>query len=141
MESPLLPLRLMARRLGVTAAWLKDEADSGRIPCLVAGGRYLFAPLAVDRSLSERASSPGVNTEAKQHNREAKKAKPTSNSVGLPSAAASLERPVSFEVIGNLSDEAIATLAALLLSVQEQRLKPSTPEPCAPLESPTSEVA
>ena len=39
----LLPLNRMARRLHVTCTWLRVEADAGRIPCLIAGNRYLFA--------------------------------------------------------------------------------------------------
>lgn len=52
----LLPLSRMARRLRVTAAWLRTEADAGRVPCLRAGKRYLFAPEAVERALADRAS-------------------------------------------------------------------------------------
>jgi hypothetical protein len=52
-----LPLNRMARRLRVTVAWLRDEADAGRVPCLRAGTRYLFAPDAVERVLAERAAT------------------------------------------------------------------------------------
>ena len=52
----LLPLGQMARRVRVTAGWLRAEADAGRVPCLRAGTRYLFAPDAVERLLSERAA-------------------------------------------------------------------------------------
>lgn len=31
-----------SRALGVPIAWLKEEADAGRIPCLRAGKNYLF---------------------------------------------------------------------------------------------------
>lgn len=55
--APLLPLARMARRLRVTGAWLRDEADAGRVPCLRAGTRYLFAPEAVERVLAERAAN------------------------------------------------------------------------------------
>jgi hypothetical protein len=51
----LLPLGPMARRLRVTASWLRAEADAGRVPCLRAGSRYLFAPSVVERVLTERA--------------------------------------------------------------------------------------
>ena len=44
-----------ARRIGVTARWLRTEADAGRIPCLRAGSRLLFAPDAVERELAKRA--------------------------------------------------------------------------------------
>jgi hypothetical protein len=52
----LLPLGPMARRLRLTAAWLRDESDAGRVPCLRAGKRYLFAPEAVERVLAARAA-------------------------------------------------------------------------------------
>ena len=55
-HSPLLSLARMARRLRVTVAWLRDEADAGRVPCLLAGTRYLFAPEAVERVLAARAA-------------------------------------------------------------------------------------
>ncbi len=51
----LLPLGQMARHVRVTSEWLKDEADAGRVPCLRASKRYLFAPDAVERVLAERA--------------------------------------------------------------------------------------
>lgn len=52
----LLALGPMARRLRVTDAWLREEAEAGRIPCLRAGNRYLFAPEAVERVLAARAA-------------------------------------------------------------------------------------
>lgn len=53
----LLPLNRAARRLGVTARWLKAEADAGRIPHLRAESRYIFDMEAVARSLSEQIRS------------------------------------------------------------------------------------
>jgi excisionase family DNA binding protein len=46
----------MARRLGVTQQWLRDQADTGKIPCLKAGNRYLFNPAAVQESLAAKAA-------------------------------------------------------------------------------------
>lgn len=43
----LLSLGRMARRLGVTRQWLREAAEAGQLPCLRAGNRMLFAPLAV----------------------------------------------------------------------------------------------
>ena len=54
--APLLPLNRMARRLRVTIAWLRGEAEAGRVPCLRAGTRYLFAPDAVEQALTDRAA-------------------------------------------------------------------------------------
>lgn len=52
----LLNLRQQARKLGVTQQWLREEADAGRIPCLTAGSRYLFNPLAVQEALAAKAA-------------------------------------------------------------------------------------
>jgi len=46
----------LARRLGVTAKFLRAEADAGRIPCIRAGTRYLFDAPTVERVLAQRAS-------------------------------------------------------------------------------------
>jgi hypothetical protein len=54
----LLTIGPMARRVGVTVGWLRDEADAGRVPCLRAGERRLFNPEAVRRVLAERAALP-----------------------------------------------------------------------------------
>ncbi len=40
----LLPLRRMAARLGVPSAWLKERAETGDVPALLAGHRWLFRP-------------------------------------------------------------------------------------------------
>lgn len=53
---PVLSLPRMARRLGVTSRWLRAEADAGRIPCLRAGSRYLFAPVAVETAVAAMAA-------------------------------------------------------------------------------------
>ena len=52
----LLSLGRMARRLGVTQQWLRDQADAGNIPCLKAGNRYLFNPVAVQEALAAKAA-------------------------------------------------------------------------------------
>jgi len=54
--SDLLSLSRMARRLGVTQQWLRDQADAGKIPCLKAGNRYLFNPVAVQEALAAKAA-------------------------------------------------------------------------------------
>lgn len=51
-----LSLRHTATRLGVPAAWLRSEAQAGRVPHLRAGRRILFNPAAVERVLLERAN-------------------------------------------------------------------------------------
>lgn len=57
----------MAKRLGVAPAWLRQEAEEGRIPCLVAGHVLLFDVVAVESALSERAASPAKSSD---HGRE-----------------------------------------------------------------------
>lgn len=52
----LLSLSRMARRIGVTQKWLRDQADAGEVPCLKAGKRYLFNPVAVQDALAARAA-------------------------------------------------------------------------------------
>ena len=52
----LLSLSRMARRIGVTSQWLRSQADTGKVPCLKAGNRHLFNPIAVQASLAARAA-------------------------------------------------------------------------------------
>ena len=59
MDSPpkLLPLGSMAHQLRVTTKWLRNEAESGRVPYLKADRRLLFDPETIERLLLERASA------------------------------------------------------------------------------------
>lgn len=59
-HSQLVPLGPMARQLRVTSEWLRLEADAGRVPCLVAGTRYLFAAKVVEKVLADRAATEKV---------------------------------------------------------------------------------
>jgi len=52
----LLSLPRMARRLGVTQQWLRHQANADKIPCLKAGNRYLFNPIAVQKVLATKAA-------------------------------------------------------------------------------------
>ena len=54
----LLPLGPLARLLGVSPRWLRDEAEAGRIPHLPAGKTILFDADLVERLLAERARRP-----------------------------------------------------------------------------------
>ena len=54
--SELLSLPRAARRVGVTARWLRDEANAGRVPHLRAGTRYLFDLTTLTQALAERAA-------------------------------------------------------------------------------------
>ena len=52
----LLTLRRMAARLGVPSKWLREQAESGKVPGLRAGNRWLFVPDVA--SAAVRASRP-----------------------------------------------------------------------------------
>jgi len=56
MDDKLLSLPRMARRLGVTQRWLREQADAGRVPHLRADKRYLFAVHAVQAELAKQAA-------------------------------------------------------------------------------------
>lgn len=52
----LLTLARMARRVGVPAKWLRDQAESGSVPSLRAGTRFLFNADAVESTLARQAA-------------------------------------------------------------------------------------
>lgn len=54
-EPSYIAIGQMAHQLGVPEAWLKREADAGRLPCLRVGRRRMFAPDAVRAELDGRA--------------------------------------------------------------------------------------
>lgn len=54
-KSPLITDAKLAARLGIKTAWLRSEADAGRLPHLKAGDRYLFDPHIIEQLLLERA--------------------------------------------------------------------------------------
>ena len=55
--SELLTLRRMARRLGLPQQWLREQAEAGKVPCLRAGRRYLFNPVALQSALADAAAA------------------------------------------------------------------------------------
>ena len=55
-ENFTITLSRMARRLGVSTAWLRAEAESGRIPAVKADDTYLFHAATVEGVLAERAA-------------------------------------------------------------------------------------
>lgn len=59
-QTELATLRDLSRRLRVSCAWLKFEADSGRIPHIKAGHQRLFNVEAVMRLLADRAARDGL---------------------------------------------------------------------------------
>jgi hypothetical protein len=60
MESKLLTLYELAERTGLPAAWLKREADAGRLPCIRAGRLRMFDLAAVLKALADRQNG-GAN--------------------------------------------------------------------------------
>jgi hypothetical protein len=61
--TPLAPLLEASRLLRVPAAWLRAEAEAGRLPHLRAGKSILFDVDLVERLLIERARRPVSPTE------------------------------------------------------------------------------
>ena len=55
-KNTLIEIVPLAKYLGVPAAWLRAEAEQGRLPCINAGGVLLFNLRAVKRALAERAA-------------------------------------------------------------------------------------
>ena len=60
MKDRLLSLGAMARRLGVTTKWLREQAEQGKLPHLKADDRYLFEPDTVCSLLIEQAKINGL---------------------------------------------------------------------------------
>jgi len=56
MEIQLLPIQSMARRLRVSADWLRGQADAGRLPHVKADRQYLFNAALIEQILLRRAS-------------------------------------------------------------------------------------
>lgn len=53
----LLTLNALSERTGLPAAWLKREADAGRLPCIRAGRRRMFDLAAVMKTMADRQES------------------------------------------------------------------------------------
>jgi hypothetical protein len=53
----LLPLRRMASHVGVPSRWLREQAESGKVPGLRAGNRWLFDPDVVVSSVRSMAGN------------------------------------------------------------------------------------
>ncbi|MBK9189381.1 MAG: hypothetical protein HUU18_10945 [Phycisphaerales bacterium] len=54
MDTKLLTLHKLAEHTGLPAAWLRREADAGRLPCIRAGRLRMFDMAAVLKALAER---------------------------------------------------------------------------------------
>lgn len=62
-DAKLLTLHCLAERTGLPVAWLKREADAGRLPCIRAGRMRMFDLAAVLKALAERQES-GVSRDS-----------------------------------------------------------------------------
>ncbi len=60
MDAKLLTLGQLSDRIGLPAAWLRREADAGRLPCIRAGRRRMFNLRAVAKALAERQAAPAA---------------------------------------------------------------------------------
>lgn len=56
MEAKLLTLNELSERTGLPVAWLRREADAGRLPCINAGRRRMFQIASVLKSLAQLQS-------------------------------------------------------------------------------------
>lgn len=57
-DSPrLLPIGELADRTGLPVAWLRREADAGRVPCMRVGRRRMFSLTAVQDALAARQAA------------------------------------------------------------------------------------
>jgi excisionase family DNA binding protein len=59
MDSKLLTVHELAEQTGLPAAWLRREADAGRLPCIRAGRLRVFDLKAVMKALAERQERGG----------------------------------------------------------------------------------
>jgi hypothetical protein len=57
-STKVLSLQRMARRVGVPAKWLKEQAEAGSVPSLRAGAKFVFEPGAVEEALARLARYP-----------------------------------------------------------------------------------
>jgi hypothetical protein len=57
-KAKILTANEAARWFRVPVAWLKAEANAGRLPHIRAGKVYLFSPDAVELTLAELAARP-----------------------------------------------------------------------------------
>ena len=55
-ESEWIPLREAAHKTGVPIAWLKREADAGRLLCLLVSRQRMFNLVVLEAELADRAS-------------------------------------------------------------------------------------
>lgn len=60
MDTKYIRLQDVARATRLPAAWLRREADAGRLPCIRAGRRRMFDLAAVLKALAQRQTKGGA---------------------------------------------------------------------------------
>ena len=60
MNAKLITVDRLSEHTGLPAAWLKREADAGRLPCIRAGRRRMFDLAAVLKRLADRQNEEAV---------------------------------------------------------------------------------
>ena len=65
-KGPLVNLHELSERSGLPLAWLRREADAGRLPCLRAGRRRMFDMDAVVAALAKRQKTNNIKSKG-QH--------------------------------------------------------------------------
>lgn len=60
MKPRLLTLNQLSEQTGLPVAWLRREADTGRLPCIRAGRRRMFDLDAVLKALAEKQGKGGA---------------------------------------------------------------------------------
>lgn len=56
-DKRLMPIQILARKLGAPSTWLRAEAEGGRLPCVKVGRSLLFDYEVIEATLRKRASS------------------------------------------------------------------------------------
>jgi len=52
----LISIGQLSRKLNISVVWLKAQADKGVLPCISAGGKFLFNLQTVKNKLAELAA-------------------------------------------------------------------------------------
>jgi len=60
-STSLVDIAQLAARLRLPIAWIKSEAQAGRLPHLKVGRQWLFEQAAIEAVLADRARSEGVH--------------------------------------------------------------------------------
>lgn len=67
MDAKYVGIAEVAQHTGLPIAWIKREADAGRLPCLHVNRRVLFDIESVERALAERADAQRRRAEEAPH--------------------------------------------------------------------------